>query len=91
MQFRLHINDTNDGTLIAKELRRLADMLDGGPLNHGLRRDLHKGYALMEIQPGKYSDCADAERRLGFTLDWTETNQDHKGSLFGQVMAIVPK
>jgi hypothetical protein len=91
MQFRLHINDTNDGTVIAKELRRLAQMIDGSPLNHGLRRDLHKGYASMEIQPIEYKDCATAEKELGFTLDWQQTDTEYKGRIYGHVHAIVKK
>lgn len=50
MQFKLHINGTNDGSKIAADLRRLADIVDGYPLNNGFTRTtLEPGYATMEI------------------------------------------
>lgn len=51
MQFRLHINDTNDGSKIAEDLRRMADMVEGHILTNGFRRStLRPGYAIMEIR-----------------------------------------
>lgn len=48
MQFRLHINDTPDGSVVAAELRKLADMLDGHTLTPGLMRAVHNGYAVVD-------------------------------------------
>ena len=91
MQFRLHINDTNSGDKIACELRRMADMVSGFPLNHGFRRDLAGGEGTMEIHPTEYPDCATAEKTLGLTLDWQETDTEYRGRTFGHVHAIVKK
>jgi len=91
MQFRLHINDTNDGTKIAQELRRLATIIDGSPLNDGFTRSLDTGYATMTIEPVLYPDCANAERTLGLTLDWHEETTRFVGKAFGRPIAYVAR
>lgn len=72
MQFNLHINDCNNGTEIAKELRRLADTVDGYPLNHGFQRMCQPlaGYCTMTIEPEYYPSMAAAGEKLGLTLEW---------------------
>ena len=89
MQFRLHINDTNDGTKIADQLRRVARMVDGFPLNHGFACDLSGGRVTMEIGPTEYPTCAEAEKTLGLTLEWGETDTEYHGRTFGHVHAII--
>lgn len=92
MQFRLYMNDTNDGSLVASELRKLANQLDGYPLNHGLTRSIQNGQATMDFEhPKTYESCADAEKQLGMTLDWTEDSTHHIGRAYGHVHAKVEK
>lgn len=52
MQFKLHINSCDDGSVIARCLRKLADQLDGQKLTHGLTRTIEEqgavGYATFK-------------------------------------------
>lgn len=91
MQLRLHINDTNDGSILAAELRRAAQMIDGHRLNDGFRRDLEGGYLTMSIEPKRYETCAEAERQLGFTLDWREEGDRFVGVMYGRPAAYVSR
>ena len=96
MQFRLHINNTNDGKELAQLLRRLASQIDGdGHLNNGFTRNIEgangAGYAIMEINSVEYDDCATAERTLGMTLEWKEENLRWVGYAFGHPHAVVKK
>jgi hypothetical protein len=62
MQFRLHINDTNDGTAIAAELSRLAWAIKGATLHDGFKRNIAGGYAEMDFENGpEVSDGCDHE------------------------------
>lgn len=89
MQFRLHINDTNDGTVIARELRRLASEIDGQRLQDGFRCDINNGHAVMQIAAAEYLTCAEAERRFGATLQWTKNSTHHVGHYTDKPVAKV--
>ena len=90
MQFRLYINDCNDGTVIARELRRLASELDRQRLQDGFRCDIHNGHAVMQYENQvEYSTCAEAERQFGATLQWTENPTHHVGHFMDKPVAKV--
>jgi len=77
--FRLHINETNDGAALARVLRGLAARVDGQHLTPGMRLDVEHGYAKLFAsgQADEYPSCAEAERRLGITLQWAEYGPVH--------------
>lgn len=97
-QFRLHINGTNDGDIIAKHLRELAGRLVGKHLTPGMRLDIGEGvniggYARVscDFDVQRFPSCADAERALGFTLTWSEYDTFFIGKYEGQPVAAVGK
>ena len=90
MQFTINL-ETNDGNAIARQLVQWANLVRGKKLDHHWRNDVENGHALMIHGVESYESCAEAERRYGLTLRWSDRGDHFWGYDGNTVVANVDK
>ena len=90
MQFLFTIQ-TNNGTVIAEQLRKIASEIDGKRVSHGFGRSIQpSGIVRMDVEQRYYESREEAEDVLG-SLEWHESEENEYGTQFGACIAIVNK